>query len=170
MADDYLNRFLGDKITKDYIETSEVLPSWVDKSNASFPAYKMIHTLKQEKFRFIQGHGKKTDYNKKSNYEINKAEVAKKIDKTAQSIFHASSYSSELRRCLDDVNEKLAKAKDKKLERKAHGLQHLSKEELKSKTRSSTEELKLIKQSNCEKLYARLLSNMPLDVKRKLGL
>jgi hypothetical protein len=54
--------------------------------------------------------------------------VAREIGKNAQSIFHASGYSPQLREYLDEVNESLQKAMKKKVERKAHELQHLSKD------------------------------------------
>lgn len=170
MADDYLDTFLDVHSKAGDNETIDDLPSWVDQNNASYSAYRVINELKAAKLRYIHGHSKKTDYTKKSHYSISKAEVAKRIGKTAQSIFHASAYSSDLSSYFDKVNNNLLEAKNKKLERKPHGLQHLSKEELKSKTRNASEELTIIKQSNCEELYTRLLNDMTLDVKRTLGL
>lgn len=169
MSEEYFDKYLSDVPVINLNDTQQSLPAWVDKRNSSYSAFEAIYILKQVKYRYIQGHTKKSDYIKKSKFLISKAEVAKQICKTAQSIFRASSYSLELREYLDEVNESLIKAKDKKIERKAHGLQHLSKAELKTKTRSASEELKLIKQTNCENLYTKLLESIPLDVKRRLG-
>lgn len=170
MVDDYLDKFLGENFVNSSEDASETLPPWIDKNNASYSAYKAIDEIKQAKLRFIHGHSKESDYVKKSNFLMSKAEVATRIGKTPQSIFHASAYSPHLSAYLNEVNEMLVAAKNKKIEKKAHGLQHLTKEELKTKTKTAAEELNAIKQHNCEELYARLLSNMPLDIKRKLGL
>lgn len=170
MIDDYLGKFLGEDFAKGSEDAAETLPPWVDKGNASYSAYKAIHEIKQAKLRYIHGHSKESDYVKKSNFLVSKAEVATKIGKTPQSIFHSSAYSTYLSAYLDGINETLVVAKNKKIEKKAHGLQHLTKEELKTKTKTTAEELTAIKQHNCEELYDRLLSNMPLDIKRKLGL
>ncbi|MDP5134772.1 hypothetical protein ORJ04_02290 [Rheinheimera baltica] len=170
MVDEYLIQFLGENFANSNGDAAEKLPLWVDKNNASYSAYNAINEIKQAKFRFIHGHSKERDYNKKSNFLVSKAEVATRIGKTPQSIFHASAYSAHLSTYFDEVNETLLAAKNKKIEKKAHGLQHLTKEELKTKTKTAVEELTAIKQYNCEELYARLLGNMPLDVKRKFGL
>lgn len=170
MSEEYFDKFLNDVPDIDLSEPQESLPAWVDKRNSSYAAFMAIAMLKQAKYRYIQGHTKKSDYKNKGQYFISKADVAKKIGKNAQPIFRDSSYSTQLREYLDGVNDTLLKAKNKKIERKAHGLQHLSKVELKTKTRSASEELKLIKQTNCEDLYTKLLENIPLDVKRRLGL
>ncbi len=170
MVDDYLAKFLGENFVNNSESASEIIPPWVNKNNASYSAYTAINDIKQEKLRFVHGHSEESDYDKKANFLLSKVEVATRIGKSPQSIFRGTSYSVDLRKYFNNVNKLLLAAKNKKTEKKAHGLQHLTKEELKTKTKTAGEELTAIKQHNCEELYARLLSNMPLDVKRKLGL
>ena len=70
----------------------------------------------------------------------------------------------------DDVNDKLEEKKELKINKPKHGLQHLSKDEIKKKAQKQEKDLVKLQKNNCEELYARLLSNMPLDIKKNLGL
>lgn len=170
MTDKYFEEFLDEEPLTDEIIPSNELPDWVSAKNSSLIAYQAINTLKKNKARYINGHNKKREFKKKLLYQISKVEVADKINKTPQSIFRMASYSEELVNYFDNANNVLNDKVKGKIERKKHGIQHQSKDELKSRTRNLSEELNNLKKENCEELYRRLLSNMPLDLKKNLGL
>lgn len=167
MIDDYLNQFLGGD--KNIIEDEKDLPVWVSDANSSKKAYDAINMLEKAKNRYIKGHDLKSDYRKKSLYQISKTEVADKIGKTPQAIFSASGYSESLSDYFNSINNKLNESVESRISKKSKGLQNRSKAELKKSSKDLSHELNELKQKNCEDLYETLLSNMALDVKTKLG-
>lgn len=169
MTDEYFEQFLGDETPAGEDHRSNKVPAWVSDGNSSRAAYDAIAYLKKKKLRYIKGHNKK-DFTKKLLYQVSKVEVAEAISRTPQSIFRTASYSIDLLDFFNAVNKDLEKKVRAKSERKKHGLQHMSKEQLKTKTRGLSQDLQDAKKSNCEELYGLLLSNMPLDIKKKLGL
>lgn len=170
MIDDYLKEFLGEDTLLEKGVEDEKRPSWAIDGETSGEAYDAIVKFKKVKFRYINGHSSAKYFKKKSSYLIFKSDVAEEIGKTAQSIFNSVSYSVGLSTYFNGVNELLEKKKELKLNKPKRGLQHLSKDKIKKKAQSQKNELVKIQKYNCEELYGRLLSNMPLDIKKMLGL
>jgi hypothetical protein len=165
MMDNYFNEFLGDGIST----KEENLPSWVSESNSSKEVYDQINKLKKTKQRYIQGHSLKSHFKKKSLFLISKEEAVKGVG-TAPSIFRCTTYSKDLRTYLGEINDELINDVNIKISKKSKGLQNKSKAELKKTTQDCSKELTELKKKNCEEMYTILLSNMPLDIRQKLGL
>jgi len=170
MEDDYLEEFLGEDSPLNKPVGNEDRPSWAVDGETSGKAYDAIIKFEKAKLRYINGHSDKKDFKNKFSYKISKAEVAKEIGKKPQPIFKGVSYSVKLSEYFDDVNDKLEEKKELKINKPKHGLQHLSKDEIKKKAQKQEKDLVKFQKNNCEELYARLLSNMPLDIKKNLGL
>jgi len=170
MADDYLKEFLGEDSPLNKPVDGEKRPSWAIDGETSGKAYDAIIKFKKAKLRYINGHSDENDFISKFSYKISKAEVAKEIGKNPQPIFNDVSYSVKLSDYYDEVNDKLEKKKEFKINKPKHGLQHLSKDEIKKKAQKQGKDLVKLQKDNCEELYGRLLSNMPLDIKKNLGL
>ncbi len=170
MTDDYLKEFLGEDSSLNKPVEGEKRPSWAIDGETSGKAYDAIIKFKKAKLRYINGHSHEKDFKSKFSYKISKAEVAKEIGKKPQPIFKGVSYSVKLSEYFDDVNDKLEEKKELKINKPKHGLQHLSKDEIKKKAQKQEKDLVKFQKNNCEELYERLLSNMPLDIKKNLGL
>ncbi|MGB0936238.1 MAG: hypothetical protein ACPGTQ_02205 [Colwellia sp.] len=170
MADDYLKEFLGEDSPLNKPVEDKNRPSWAVEGETSGKAYDAINKFKTAKLRYINTHSDEKDFKNKFSYKISKTEVAKEIGKNPQPIFNDVSYSVKLSEYYDDVNDKLEEKKELKINKPKHGLQHLSKDEIKKKAQKQEKDLVKLQKNNCEELYARLLSNMPLDIKKNLGL
>jgi len=170
MVDNYLNEFLGEDSPLNKPVEDEKRPSWAIDGETSGKAFDAIVKLRKEKLRYINGHSNKKDFKKIFDYKISKAEVAKEIGKKPQPIFNDVSYSVGLSNYYDDVNDKLEGKKELKINKPKHGLQHLSKEEIKKKAQKQEKDLVKLQKDNCEELYGRLLSSMPFNIKKILGL
>jgi len=170
MEDDYLNEFLGEDRPLNKPVEDKNRPSWAVEGETSGKAYDAIVEFRKAKLRYINGHSDQKDFKDKFSYKISKAEVAKEIGKNPQPIFKGVSYSVELSKYYDDVNDKLEEKKELKINKPKHGLQHRSKEELRKKAQKQEKDLVKLQKDNCEELYERLLSNMPFDIKNNLGL
>lgn len=170
MADDYLKEFLGEDSPLIKPVEDEKRPSWAVDGETSGKAYDAIIKFKKAKLRYINGHSDEKDFKNKFSYKISKAEVAEEIGKKPQPIFRSVSYSVKLSDYYDDVNDILEEKKELKINKPKHGLQHLSKDEIKKKAQKQEKDLVKLQKDNCEELYGRLLSNMPWDIKNALGL
>jgi hypothetical protein len=170
MVDDYLKEFLGEDSPLIKPVEDEKRPSWAVDGETSGKAYDAIIKFKKAKLRYINGHSDEKDFKNKFSYKISKAEVAEEIGKNPQPIFKGVSYSVGLLKYYNGVNEKLEEKKELKINKPKHGLQHLSKDEIKKKAQKQEKDLVKLQKDNCEELYERLLSNMPLDIKDALGL
>jgi hypothetical protein len=170
MVDDYLNEFLGEDSPLNKPVEDEKRPIWAIIGETSGKAYDVIVKFRKAKLRYINGHSNDKDFKNKFSYKISKAEVAKEIGKKPQPIFNDVSYSVALSNYYDAVNVKLEEKKELKINKPKHGLQHRSKEELRKKAQKQEKDLVKLQKDNCEKLYERLLSNMPFDIKNALGL
>ena len=167
MSDDYYDEFLG----ADDGETAAAvdLPAWVSAKNSSQKAYEAIEELKKVKRQFIRKHGLKSQYKTKSTYQISKTEVAQLVGPKPQPLFNSCSYSESLTRYFDDVNKELDASRERRIKNKG-GLRQKKKDDL-------VKELQVTKVNNerllvdtVDAVYERTIFNLPLDVKRKLGL
>lgn len=166
---DYLDEFLD----ADELEasTSEpVRPNWVSDSNSSGAAYEAIQSLYQQKLRYIRQHSKKTDFIKKSTYEISKSEVARMVDVKMQAIFHSVNYANALQKELAEKNDKLLKSKESKLASRYAGEKGKTKDELIQKVRELKARDMLISKTTTDEVLELTLKRLPLDVKRNLKL
>lgn len=172
MKDDYLEAFLGDEPSLNVPAEGEKRPDWAVEGETSGKAYDAIISFKEVKLSYINDHSEAEDFETKSSYQISKVDVARVADADPQPIFRSKSvsYSGKLLTFFTGVNEKLNEKKEKKLNKPKHGLQHLSKKETIKIAQSQNKELVKLQKDNCEELYERLLSNMPLDIKNALGL
>ena len=145
------------------------LPNWVNQNNNSHKAYFAVEELRKNKRSFIRRNSLRSRYEKKSSYQIQKAEVARLVGCKPQPLFNSCSYSESLTRYLDDVNNDLSASREKRIANKG-GLRQKRKDDL-------VRELQITKVSNerllvdtIDAVFERTINNLPLDVRRKLGL
>lgn len=169
MIDNYIDEFLGPEPTEETGD-DEAIPDWTSKNNASLAAYLAIKKLETEKKRYIDGHASLSHYSDKSRYHIFKNDVGKLIGKKPQPIFNGTNYSKKLTQFYNDTNERLRIRKEKKTIQVKKGLQHYSKSDLIKTTKELSHENDDIRKTNCEYLFEKLLANMTIDVKNKLGI
>lgn len=172
MSNNYYDDFLLEEESVQGPESTEVDKEleWIKLHPTAEEAYKAINNLKDEKLRYIKGHPDKDSYIYKKYWTISKAEVARRVGKGSQPMFNSNNYSVGLKKYFNDINEKLHAAKENRINKPNKGYQHKTKEELKNSTIKLTNENKKLLQNTCEELYGRLLNDIPLDIKRKLGL
>lgn len=170
LNDDYLNEFLVNDKASLTQKSEDALPTWVSRANSSYFAYHAILKLKQQKKAYIKKHSLRSQYTKKSSYQISKSEVALIVKKNAQPLFNSNSYSKELVTFFDDVNSELKEKKEQRINKSKRGLRNKLKEDL------VNEHQQLIKSHHesqvklIDEVYQKVIDNMPLDVKRKLRL
>lgn len=170
IEDDYLNDFLdSDELES---EGQEDLPSWVSDENLSLKAYREIQELRLEKLLYIANNNRKSDFKRVGSYQINQSEVAKALGCSPQGLFSSttSNYSVDLTNYFNDTNKELEEKKELRIEHKKRGLQNRSKDQLISEVKQHKNESRLNFEQTAEKAYSLLKSEMPLDLKRKLGL
>lgn len=173
---DYINTFLnGSTIEEDGAENSSTVsvadyPEWISDGNLSLKAYNEIENLKKIKMRFIAASKSKADLNKKSNYHISKAEVARAIGVTPQPLFHSdtTTYSDKLLGHFNDVNSDLLEKREFKLSRRKNGINSRSKDELASEFRDQKKELIEKKEKIIDELYKKFKAELSFDIKAKL--
>lgn len=172
MSNDYYDNFLADEGPNPDPEDNKVDKGleWINFHPTAKEAYQAINDLKKIKLRYISGHSSEKSYKTKSPWTISKAEVARRVGKSSQPLFNSNTFSIGLLSYYNDANDDLLNAKTKKLTKANKGVQHKTKEELKESTLKLTKENKQLLQNTCEELYEKLLSELPLDVRRKLGL
>lgn len=166
---DYLKEFL-DEGALEASTVQPLRPHWVSNSNSSGAAYEAIQMLYQQKLRYIHQHSKKTDFIKKSTYEISKTEVARVVGKSMQPLFNSVNYAKELLDEFNDKNEKLLKSKESKLASRSTGEKGKTKDELIQKVRGLKTRNKLISKTTTDEVLELTLQRLSLDVKRNLKL
>jgi hypothetical protein len=173
---DYINTFLdGSTIEEDGADNSSTVsvadyPEWISDGNLSLKAYNEIENFKKIKMRFIATSKSKADLNKKSNYHISKAEVARAIGVKPQPLFHSdtTTYSEKLLIFINDVNLELLDKREFKLNRSKNGISSRTKEYLVSGFKEQKKTLIEQKESMIDELYKKFKAELPLDVKAKL--
>ncbi|MEQ3660719.1 MAG: hypothetical protein ABNH21_17380 [Glaciecola sp.] len=168
--DEYLNEFLASDEPSVKQKAEDSRPTWVSKTNSSYCAYHAILKLKQQKKAYIKKHSLKSQYTRKSTYQIGKSEVALIVKKNAQPLFNSNSYSKELVIFFNDINSELEEKKEQRINKSKRGIRNKRKEDL------INEHQQLIKSHQDSQVkvvndvYQKVIDNMPLDVKRKLRL
>lgn len=169
IEDDYLNNYLDSDELEDEIQ--EELPLWVSADNLSLKAYRLIQELRLEKLLYIANNSKKSDFKRVGRFTINQSEVAKFLGCSPQGLFSSttSNYSADLTDYFNGVNKELEEKKELRIELKKRGLQNRSKDQLISEVKQQKNESRINFEQTAEKAYSLLKSEMPLDLKRKLG-
>lgn len=166
MIDDYYDKFLD----LDEPENDEQLslPNWVSQKNNSHKSYIAIEDLRKAKRNFIRRNGLKSSYEKKSNYQIQKAEVARLVGCKPQPLFNSCSYSESLTRYLDDVNKELAVSRERRITNNG-GLRQKRKDDLVKELQETKVNNERLLVDTVDAVFQRTINNLPLDVRRKLG-
>lgn len=171
MSGNYYEQFLGgENPTKLELNAGLDELGWVEFHATAKKAFDTVNELKKVKLRYIKGHTKKAHFQKKYLWMISKAEVAKMVGVKPQPLFNSNSFSKGLSKYFDETVIYLEKEVEKQTCKEKNGLQHRSKSELKESTKTLSQELDKLQETNCEQLFQTLLDNIPLDIKRKLGL
>lgn len=167
MSDDYYDEFLD----SDDLETDvpEKLPAWVSAKNSSQKAYEAIEELKKVKRQFIRKHGLKSQYKTKSTYQVSKTDVARLVGPKPQPLFNSCSYSESLTKYFNDVNKELDAYRERRIRNKG-GLRQKKKDDLVKELQETKVNNERLLVDTVDAVYERTINNLPLDVKRKLGL
>jgi hypothetical protein len=167
MSDGYYDEFLD----SDDLEESTLakLPSWVSPKNSSQKAYEAIEELKKVKRQFIRKHGLKSQYETKSTYQISKTEVAKLAGPEPQPLFNSCSYSKLLKKYFNNVNRELDAYRERRIRNKG-GLRQKKKDVLVKELQETKVNNERLLVDTVDAVYEQTINNLPLDVKRKLGL
>jgi len=165
---DFLNDFLPDDKSP---ETTDVVPDWAQSHETALGAYNGIKELEGKKRTFIKTRGATPqDFKKKSSWQISKVEVAEIVGKDGPSLFHKASFSPPLSVLLDETNGHLRQLVDKKLNAAKRGLQAQPKVNLIKEVQTLRKEQEEAKKTELADVYEMALSQLSLDVRRKLGL
>ncbi|MDO6486260.1 hypothetical protein Q4503_01020 [Colwellia sp. 6_MG-2023] len=174
--DDYIDIFLDESSIKEdgaICSTKDAVafyPDWVSAGNVSVHAYNEIENLKKVRMRSIAISKSKSDLNKKSNYQISKAEVARAIGVKPQPLFHSdtTTYSEKLLIFINDVNLELVEKRELKLNRSKNGISSRTKEDIVSGFKKQNKTLIEQKESMIDELYKKFKAELSFDVKAKL--
>lgn len=164
--DNYYDDFLTDDLV---IDEFEKLPAWVSPKNSSQKAYEAIQNLKKAKKKYIRRHNLKSHYVKKSNYLIQKSEVARLVGAKPQPLFNSCAYSESLSHHFIEVNLQLQNAQEKRIKNKG-GLRQKKKDELVKDLQLLQKKEKDLLVETVEAVYEKTLNKLSLPVRRKLGL
>ncbi len=170
MVMDYLKkRIEGAETTQEAVP-----PIWVSDKNASLKAWQYVEQIKKEKALYIKRHHNITDYLTKKPYQIKGADIANALKISRSSLMNTSNYSPHFKKYLEGVNEDLGAAKEAQLKKSknspSRGSIRNSKEEL---VRVNTELRNRVAELEAQKtkeLVCRAFDQLPLPIKRKLGI
>ena len=119
-------------------------------------------------------HNEPKYYDKKGNYQITAAEVAREINITKTTLTVSSAYSPALKKYLKEVNEELEQLKEGKLEgykrRQSGGIQQRKKDEIAEELQKTRAKLNEMTKRNAEDQVEGVLAELSLPIKRLLGL
>lgn len=151
-------------------------PTWVSENEAhtTFKVWGAILQLKQDKRERIKSLGKVADSKTpKSIYEMKKSEVAKLVDLSPQSIFRASSFSSDILSFFNDENIVLLalheQEQKKQLSRsKVTGVRANKKEDLVNEVQYLRDKVRELECRQVKDTLDLVLTKMPFDLMQKL--
>ncbi len=160
------------------IEEPDMRPSWVkyDEEHTTFKAWSSILNLKCEKEKQIKCYGKLADRKTpKSLFSMKKSEISKKVGISSQSIFNTSSFSEDIFSFFDNENKYLLEIhkKEQVKQRKRHkntGIRAKKKNEIVNDYQIIDSELQRLRATSAKDTLDLALSEMPLDLRRKLGM
>lgn len=150
------------------------LPDWVSEKNLTIEAYQLINQLKAERLLYIQKHNKVSDFETKKVYQISANKIANSLGVATTTLISTSKYSPSLKAFLNEVNRELEDSKNKKLETHKRtltaGIRKRKKDELVLELQKARIELDQLKIRNAEEQVKQVFANLPLPLKRKLGI
>jgi hypothetical protein len=153
---------------------AQIMPAWVSKKNASFLAYECINRLKELRSQYISLHNEPKYFDKKGNYQITAAEVAREINIAKTTLTVTSAYSPALKKYLDDANKELEQLKDRRLDgykrRQSGGIQQKKKDEIAEELQKIRAKLDEVTKRNAAAQVECVLAALSLPIKRQLGL
>lgn len=164
--DNYYSEFLDSEKVDEKVD---VLPEWVNPQNSSYKAYQEVEKLKRLKKKYIRRHNLKSQYVKKSNYLIQKSEVARLVGVKPQPLFNSCAYSESLSRYLAEINEQLEIAKENRIKSKG-GLRQKKKEDLVKDLQLLQKKEEDLLIETVDAVYEKTLNKLSLPMRRKLGL
>jgi hypothetical protein len=149
-------------------------PVWVSETNATYRIYEAIKELELSKRVFIDEHSVASDYKNKRAYQISVVDISHQTGLSSTTIAHTSKYSKDVALYLKDVNDSLNEEKNERLE-KTKRIQQSStrqrkKEQLIIEVRALREKIVTIQSKNAIEQAEYVLSNLPLPIRRHLGL
>ena len=149
-------------------------PGWTSDENYSLKAWEKIEELKKEKAKYIKNHTKVTDFLIQKNYRIKGEDIAKALNANRSSLMNTSDFSPKLKQHLDKTNAILDKAKDLQLEKKkknpSRGSIKNSKAELVKANTALRKKVEKLEAQKTEELVSRTFDELPLPIKKKLGI
>ncbi|MBC7001776.1 hypothetical protein BIZ37_04355 [Photobacterium sp. BZF1] len=148
------------------------MPDWVSKDNYSYAGYVAIHELAIEKRSFI-ARGKFTRRTRKNEYTMTQREVAQRAGVKDHQTLFSGSYKAGMNKLFKSTNEELRNSfEEKKAEvtPKYTGSVTKTKKELLAGYKEAREEAVRNKSEMVDMVYARLLRDIPDNIKRKLRL
>lgn len=149
-------------------------PSWVSTENFSYPAWKYTEELRLLKSKYIKQHYKATDFVVKGNFQIRGADIAAHLKINRSSLMNTSSFSKMFREYLDEVNNDLMRQKESRIQKsKRHpsrGSIESSKDQLLQANTKLKKRVEELESQNIEDLVQRTFDQLPLPLKRKLGI
>jgi hypothetical protein len=149
-------------------------PAWVQGDNhTTYRAWQSILALKAEKETSIFTFSKAaTSKIPKRIYQIKKSEIAKYVGISAQSMFAASSFSSDLSKFFDEINVSLlelhTKEQKKQKKRSTKGVRSKKKEEVVSEYQQLRDLVRELESRNVKEVLDLLISQLPLDLAQRL--
>lgn len=155
-------------LLKNESELPEKLPDWVNRLNASYPAWKLVKRIKAERLSYISKHLKPSDYRVKKAYQISGSEIAKEIGISKVTLLSTSTYSNAFKGYLTDVNAELAKAKEMRIAKtrisKSRGPIAKNKDELVEETKHLKEEISVLEQRNAVEQIEKIIDSLQPDI------
>lgn len=149
-------------------------PDWVSDKNASLKAWQYVEQLRKEKSLYIKRHHKVTDYLTQKSYQIKGSDVAKALNINRATLMNTSSYSPHFRAYLESINKKLAEAKEAKVNKStqspSRGSIRSSKEDLVRVNAELKKRVTELEKQKTEELVRYAFDQLPLPVKKKLGI
>lgn len=150
-------------------------PRWASTKDSTFnKAWKYVEEAKEVKALYIKKHFTVTDFSRKNNYLITGAEISKALSINRTSLMNTSKASPKFREYLEKINANLCEAKDNKLEEirsdTSRGPERSSKAELVKANKELRKEVAELKAQKTAELVSQAFDELPLPVKRTLGI
>ncbi|USD58781.1 hypothetical protein J4N45_14605 [Vibrio sp. SCSIO 43140] len=174
MSDDFLNSLECDSPISDVSSP----PNWVvpDITHTTYRVWQSILALTETKKKNIQNYGKVASRKTpKALFEMTKAEVARDVNISAQSIFRASKFSASILDFFDETNAMLSDLHQKEQTRQVRrqintGIRTKKKDAIVKIQQDMKVELRDLKAKTTKQVLDLAIDKMPLDLRLKLGL
>lgn len=174
ISDDFLNSLDGTSKDDTLLQQVEQ-PDWVKgEGHTTYRAWKAILKLKATKKVQITSFGKVADgKTPKSLYRMKKSEVARMVGVSAQSIFRSSTFSKDVLQLFNRANKELLecyKREQKKQQSRltATGVRTKRKHDLVFEVQHLRDRVRELECRQVKDTLDLVLSQMPIDLRRKL--